>query len=139
MNKKLIDEDSVPSNLEECLDCIKSNLTEEDKIEIKSKGCSSTMAHFGAGMYLRNEWSLWESESRLVKWFKAHYGVEHADDISGIIMECLWNDVRGEPRRDKILAEQYLKHWQQQSDDQKKFSHYRITKDGDIFEVDKPE
>jgi hypothetical protein len=104
-------EDVVPSNLDEAIKFLKESLTEEDLREINRPMSVSTQYHFSDGMSIRNAWSLWDEETHLVKWFKQNYGVEHADDISGIILECLWNDVRGEPRRDKILVQQFIDHW----------------------------
>lgn len=103
--------DIVPSTLDEAVKLLKDSLTPEDIDEIRRPNSVSAQCHFTGGMIIRNEWSLWDINSILVRWFQGRYGVTHADDISGIILECLWNDVRGEPRRDKILAEQFKKHW----------------------------
>ena len=65
-------------------------------------------------MYLRNEWSLWEKDTKCVVWFKKNYGLDHADDISSIIMECVFADIRGEPRKDKELAKSYIEHWKKE-------------------------
>jgi hypothetical protein len=127
-------DDIVPSNLDEAVKVLKDSLTEEDLNEIRRPMSVSTQCHFGYGMAMRNAWSLWDTETRLVKWFKDNYGVEHADDISGIILECLWNDVRGEPRRDKILAERFIKHWQmsKEATETGKTLRFKIGKDGEI-------
>lgn len=109
-----IPSDIVPINLDESVMILKDHLTEEDIKEIQRPTSVSTQCHFSMGMMIRNEWSLWEQDTVLVRWFQGKYGLTHADDISGIILECLWNDVRGEPRRDKILAEQFKKHWEKQ-------------------------
>lgn len=130
-------EDAVPSNLDEAIKFLKDSLTEEDIQEITRPMSVSTQCHFSGGMAIRNAWSLWDMETRLVKWFKQNYGVEHADDISGIILECLWNDVRGEPRRDKILAEGYAKYWKLSEEATKtgKTLKMEIGKDGVIKDV----
>ena len=106
--------DVVPTNLEEAVKVLKDNLTMEDIEEIRRPTSVSTQCHFSGCMAIRNEWSLWDETTILVRWFQGRYGLTHADDISGIILECLWNDIRGEPRRDKILAEQFKKHWEKQ-------------------------
>ena len=104
-----LNQDRVPINLEEALTLLKEALTPQEKEEVKNM--LSTQLHFSLGMHLRNEWSLWDDKSILVTWFKQTYGVDHADDVSGIIMECLINDLTGKPRRDKILAKQFIDHW----------------------------
>jgi hypothetical protein len=103
--------DKVPINLEEALTLLKEALT---PLETKAvKKMLSTQLHFSFGMHLRNEWSLWDTKNILNTWFKKVYGVDHADDISGIILECLINDLNGLPRRDKILAKQFINHWKE--------------------------
>jgi len=108
-----LNQDKVPVNLEEALVLLKEALSDAEKEEIKKM--LSTQLHFSLGMYLRNEWSLWDKDSILCMWFLTTYGVNHADDVSGIILECLINDLNGEPRRDKILAEKFIRHWKKQS------------------------
>ncbi len=50
--------------------------------------------HFQLGMSLRNDWSLWEKDMPLVKWFNER-GITHADDMSAIILTSIWRRVRG--------------------------------------------
>ncbi len=111
-----LNQDKVPVNLEEALVLLKEALTDEEKENLK--GMKSSGLHFSLGTYLRNSWSLWEGGNILPLWFLTTYGVKHADDISGIILECLINDIEGQPRRDKILAKQFIEHWKKQSDGQ---------------------
>ncbi len=101
----------VPINLEEAVATLKAGLTPEDIKEIKNPIFDAARVHFTVGMMLRNEWSLWEKDTILVKWFKENYGIEHADDLSGLILDCLVRDVQGLPRRDKELAKRYIDHW----------------------------
>lgn len=108
--------DKVPTTLDEALTIIKEGLEPQDVEDIKDKKSTSTQCHFSIGMFLRNEWSLWQQDTILVKWFKENYGIDHADDISGIILECLWNDIRGEPRKDKILSERFIEYWNKLKD-----------------------
>ena len=111
-----LNQDKVPINLEEALTLLKEAMTDVEKDALK--GMKSSDLHFSLGTYLRNEWSLWQSGDILPLWFLTTYGVKHADDISGIILECLVNDVEGKPRRDKEVAKQFLAHWKKQSDEQ---------------------
>lgn len=109
-----LNQDKVPVNLEDALTILKEGLSPEDISELKEPHFSPAQLHHSVGMMLRNEWSLWESDTILVKWFKEKYGIEHADDISGIILDCLWKDTNESPRRDEELAKKYIQHWKNQ-------------------------
>ena len=104
-----LDQDKVPTTLEEALTLLKEALSLKEKDELKKM--LSSQLHFSLGMLLRNEWGLWDSNSIINTWFNKTYGVNHADDVSGIIIECLINDLNDKPRRDKILAKQFINHW----------------------------
>ena len=108
-----LNEDVVPVTLDEALTLLKEALSPEETAELKKM--LSSQLHFSLGMHLRNAWSLWDKDSKMGLWFLQTYGVNHADDISGIILECLINDLCGEPRKDKELAKRFIQHWQKQS------------------------
>ena len=78
-----LNQDRVPINLEEALTLLKEALTNAEKAETKKT--FATQLHFSLGMYLRNEWSLWDKDSILMRWFKKNYGIDHPDDVSGLI------------------------------------------------------
>ena len=101
--------DKVPMNLDEAVESIKSEMP-PDFIEFVKKSNSSGV-HFGLGMQIRNDWSLWDLENPLVKWFDKEYGITHADDISGLILDCVWQDIKGLPRRDREQADKTKKYW----------------------------
>jgi len=103
--------DLVPTTLKEAIETIKEGLTQDDLIAIKNPTFDGARVHFTVGMMLRNEWSLWDKDSILVRWFKKNYDINYADDVSGLILDCLVRDVQGIPRRDKELAKQYIQHW----------------------------
>lgn len=109
-----INQDKVPVNLEEALVILKEGLSTEDLAEFKRATFTPSQLHFSIGMMLRNLWTLWDKDSRLVLWFRHRYGIEHADDISGLVLECLYSDMTGKPRRDDFLAKMYLDHWKKQ-------------------------
>lgn len=113
-----INPDYVPYNLDDAVKTLKEGLTPDDIKEIKKETFDAAKVHFTVGMMLRNEWSLWEKDTILVKWFKKNYGIDHADDLSGLIIDCLVQDVQGKPRRDKELAKRYIDHWKKSADQQ---------------------
>jgi len=110
----ILNQDKVPINLEDAIKTLKEGLEPADIETMKQKTYSPSQGHFSIGMALRNEWSLWEKDTILVQWFKKEYGLDHADDISGLILDCLYRDVLGEPRQDKALAKRFLDHWKKE-------------------------
>lgn len=51
--------------------------------------------HHGIGQQIRNDWGLWR-DSDLAKHFK-EMGIEHADDMSGIILTTVYRQIKGKP------------------------------------------
>lgn len=104
-----LNQDIVPVNLEEAIKLLKEAL---NPIEIKIiKKMTPTRLHMSIGQYIRNEWSLWDKDNVLTKWFSQRYGVDHADDVSAIIIESMVADLNNIPRRDKELAKEFIEHW----------------------------
>lgn len=69
--------------------------------------------HFGMGMFLRNNWNMWDRNTMLNQDFQRRYGLfGHGDDVSGIILHCLWREVCGQPWGDDKVAARYRAHWQ---------------------------
>lgn len=111
IDKKLdLNMDRVPMTLDEAVDFIKSKMP-SDFVEFVKKSTPSGV-HFGLGMQIRNDWSLWDIENPLVKWFDKEYGITHADDISGLILDCVWQDIKGLPRRDREQAAKTKRYWE---------------------------
>jgi hypothetical protein len=95
-----IDQDRIPSNLDEALDMLEASLTPEDIKVIKETPPEelTSRIHFFGGMAMRNDWSLWDKDTPFTKWFQS-IGISHADDMSGIINTSLFRRVRGEEIR----------------------------------------
>ena len=94
----------IPSNLDEAIAELESKLLPEDRERIKTTDMGEF--HFSVGRGLRNDWGLW-SGGPLKEWFKS-IGIEHADDMSGIILKALRRKICGYPYD---LAED-VKHYQ---------------------------
>ena len=77
------------------IDEMKNN-SEEDMIQY----------HRGLGMWLRNNWGLWGS-SKLSNYFK-NIGINHPDDMSGIILDSYWRKLNDVP----INLDQQVKYYQ---------------------------
>lgn len=104
--------DVVPHDLDSAVKLIKEALDVDDIQYIKEND-NPIVLHHGFGRWLRNEWSLWDRDTILVKWFIDNYQCCHADDLSGLILDALWCDIKGEPRNTENLVARYKEHWRQ--------------------------
>ena len=100
--------DKVPRNLDEAVQFLKDAIeSPEEREQLQD----TAGLHFGLGMYLRNNWSLWDRETVLVRWFKENLGLVHGDDLSGTILEALAASLRGEEFDAKEHVKTYIEHW----------------------------
>jgi hypothetical protein len=110
-----LNQDAVPTNLDEAVNFLIESLTQRDHQEIKellkTDSALSSTHHF-LGTYLRNNWSLWE-DCPLVRWFIKEYKIVHADDISGIILEAFSHRYRGLNYDPVSTVKRFHKHWEQ--------------------------
>jgi len=81
----------IPKNLEDSF--LQLNVIWKDSINLKIELLEKGM-HFGLGMWLRNNWGLWQG-SRLSKYFN-DLGIYHADDMSGIILTSYQRHLKNE-------------------------------------------
>jgi hypothetical protein len=104
---------AVPENLDAALAALEELLPEAEKLEFKSaeESRAVTSAHFGIGRWIRNEWGLWR-ESPLARYFLA-LGVEHPDDMSGIILRSFWRRLNGRPLEVQAQASCYQRWWKE--------------------------
>lgn len=106
--KVLVNPDSVPVTLQECLDNLKIYLDGEDVGQLQHYDHNPFIVEkAGAAKFLTGAWSLMDDETRLVMWFKQEYDVGNGDQIAEMILDCLFCDVKGIPRRDKELAKKF--------------------------------
>lgn len=88
----------IPKDLDDCFVQLKKLLKPEETEQLRSGTEDDVnLCHLGFGMWIRNNWGLWRG-SRLAKWFNAR-GVEHPDDMSGIIFHTFWCHLNGKPLR----------------------------------------
>lgn len=122
-----------PNNLEEAVEILKKhNATPEAKSTI-IKLKDTSMLHHGYGTALRNSWNLWVKTSPIVKWFKDTYDIDHADDISGIILDAFIADMQGKPRKTDTLVARYKAHWKKMEELHKSGKMtIKVNKDGGI-------
>lgn len=99
----------IPENLEDCFKSLDLIYTDSVRIEIaklKEDEYSSGNHQFGIGIWMRNNWQLWGG-SRLSKYFN-ELGINHPDDMSGIIMDSYHRYLR----REDINLEEQVKYYQ---------------------------
>lgn len=104
-----------PSTLDEAIDILYRELDDDFKKKFLNLGHSAY--HHGFGTTIRNEWGLWEEKSVLYKFFKKTFDLEHADDMSGLILEGLYSKLQGEPYDPKPTAEHFKEHWEKFGED----------------------
>ncbi|MEA4983267.1 MAG: DUF6794 domain-containing protein [Paludibacter sp.] len=86
IKKDSIDGVYIPTDLNDCFKQIDSFWADSIKTKVRkmTENEFTVNAHFGIGMWMRNNWRLWGG-SRLSKYFN-DIGVFHPDDMSGIIL-----------------------------------------------------
>lgn len=99
---------SVPKNLVCAVNILKNELDIDTLRYIKKNGYISL--HHGLGTSIRNKWGLWE-DSVLAKWFKNTCGIEHADDMSGIILHSLYKDLNDDNWEVDEQIQKYKNYW----------------------------
>jgi hypothetical protein len=108
---KLAKEAKVPYSLEECfehLDRLENGKIREEFLAAKVDDVACY--HHGLGRWMRNNWGLWGRENRLCREF-AKLGIEHADDMSGIILTSYYRHLHQQPLRIRDQIDVYKEHW----------------------------
>lgn len=106
-NADSINNKYIPKDLEDCFKQIDIFWADSTKENVKKMTESdfSTGAHFGFGLWMRNNWSLWGG-SRLSRYFN-NLGVYHPDDMSGIILDSYYRYLSGKPLKLKSQIKNY--------------------------------
>ena len=88
---------SLPVNVWEAVDNLIKGLSSQTLDAIKSIQKEKNIAgyHFSLGKMIRNDW-LYTPFSKLKLWFYEHH-IWHTDDMSSIILKCLWCAVKNLP------------------------------------------
>ncbi|MBI5687552.1 MAG: hypothetical protein HZC54_20980 [Verrucomicrobia bacterium] len=89
----------IPANLDDAHACLLKILPPEELQIIRDMKSEEGMIiyHRGLGMIIRNDWSLWAG-SRLSRYFE-ELGIDHPDDMSGIILDTFWCKLHDQPFR----------------------------------------
>lgn len=106
----MIDLDAVPATFDAAVAALVAGISDEDKRDIIG---GASFSHFGAGLYLRNAWSLWETGTPFDLDFRARFGLSHGDDKSGLLLAAVQATIRGDDV-DAVLKQEvdrYRNHW----------------------------
>lgn len=86
----------VPADLDDALRALDGLLAEEARAWFRQVREEDLVEeHLGLALTLRNRWGLW-GRSRLAGWFHG-IGIDHPDDMSGIVVASYWRRVHGHP------------------------------------------
>jgi len=93
--------DNAPETLEEAIEWLNNNITEEDKDRIAECDTVSSMiglTHMSLGLWIRNNFGLWEGNDKLIEDLLSYHTDKmfdcQGDDASGIILDEFWNRLR---------------------------------------------
>jgi hypothetical protein len=101
----------IPSTLDECFAVLLEMLVPED-IKAMSEMPERDMIqfHHNLGRWIRNNWGLWRKHSNLYDYFIA-LGIQHPDDMSGIILASFWRHLHDEPLGSDDQIAHYKAYW----------------------------
>lgn len=99
-----------PSNLDECFEILKQDLSKEDLDKLASMSRVELIRlHHNLGRWLRNNWGLWHGGP--LKNYFMELGLHHADDMYGVIIESFWHHLRNEPLDINKQVKYYQDFW----------------------------
>jgi len=106
----------IPSNLDEAVLALRKMMPSDTTAEwaAQSRQEATTVAHMGIGMWLRNNWGLWGG-SVLREFFEKEFRLDHADDMSGLILDALWCDLNEKPRQTAARWAEFKAHWKERA------------------------
>ncbi|MBO4232603.1 MAG: hypothetical protein J5862_05150 [Bacteroidales bacterium] len=128
----------IPVDLPDCMRQLDSILAPENKKLIQSMEENELLprTHLALGMWIRNNWGLWAG-SRLATYFYKQ-GIQHPDDMSGMILCCYYHYVKGENvnyrqmlrkgrQQEKRWAKKLKKERQREDDDWEYIERYECN------------
>lgn len=104
-------EDYIPVDLEDCFVQLRRLLPKDVLREMRDVDeAGMGRYHLGLGTSLRNNWGLWRG-SRLSAYFNT-LGIQHPDDMSGIILTSFWRHLHGVPLDVEGQVVGYKEYWE---------------------------
>lgn len=101
-----------PENLEEGISYFQKNWTENELNEFKNKSEAAAIAsiHFGAAMWVRNNWIRGDRNEKFYTYFKK-LGINNPDDISAILFTSLHRRLNGKNIELDSQIKKYKEYW----------------------------
>ncbi|MDA3882482.1 MAG: hypothetical protein PF481_04320 [Bacteroidales bacterium] len=105
-----------PINLEEAVNQLKIIHQDSTKQKIMEMSEDEFLAgaHFGLGMWIRNNWGLWKGQE-LAKYFNS-IGIYHPDDMSGIILTSYYRELHGQDWKIDEQIQYYQDYWKKSNE-----------------------
>jgi len=111
MNKNI----PAPSTLEEAMVTFTKLLTTEEQVDFARMSEDEIgRLHMGFGMWLRNNWGLWDENSDMCKHMKS-LGFIHPDDMSHSLMREFWARMNKLPSKLAEEIKYYQEYWAEQT------------------------
>ena len=79
-----------PKCVEEAVERLMAELSEEDKKELKNTKKDLILHHFGLGEHIRNEFGLWQGNKELIASCCGEGYFQDPDEASSVIIRALW-------------------------------------------------
>jgi len=100
----------IPSNLEECFLELEKVLNTNDLNEFVTQPENDVILwHHSLGRWIRNNWGLWQG-GVLANFFNTK-GINHPDDMSGIILTSFWRYKNSIPIEIEVQIKRYIDYW----------------------------
>lgn len=130
-------QDYIPTDLNDAISYFECKTPEKDLNDFKNKAenDATSSLHFGGGMSIRNNWKLWAGTSELSKFFR-DLGINHPDDMSGIIFTSLHRKLNGIEIDLDSQVKYYKDYWaeSERKETERKNEEFNEYKIGDIVE-----
>ncbi len=110
----------IPTNLDEAYKILDELLGEKGQEAFldKQQEYYGFWRHHTLGQYIRNEWKLWIPDTVFYNYFKDTFDLDHADDMSGIILDGYEAYLNAEDFDPWPEVAKYKEHWKNIYDNQ---------------------
>lgn len=107
---------NIPNNLFECFECLNKILEEaedSDWFVNATEEEAISQSHHALGSEIRNEWGLWDPDSKLSKYF-INLGLKHADDMSSVILTSYHRHINKKELDLDTQVKEFIEFWNKQ-------------------------
>lgn len=91
-----LNQDIVPVTLDDAITLVQKGLSPNDMRTLRELTCVDSLDRT-LGEQIRNDWTLWDSDSRMRSWFRIKFEINHPDDVSGLILTCVLAEIQDKP------------------------------------------